>query len=118
VRWACFFGALLSGSILFWHVALARSVTAAFLGWWPVARFGDISYSFYLCHLFVVVGLRPVFRLWVMPVTGLIAGFWLFGITALLLSVGVSWVSRVLLEVRAGELAKVWLRRRLQQGPA
>jgi peptidoglycan/LPS O-acetylase OafA/YrhL len=116
-RWLYFLAALVAGSIFFWHVVLLPSATASALGSRWVARFGDLSYSFYLWHLFAVVGLRPVFRAWVFPVTGELAGFWLFGLAALSLATAVSVASRALLEVRAGDLTRAWLHRRCGSAP-
>lgn len=107
-----FAGALLAGAVFFAHVALRPSGTARVLAAGPLARLGDISYSFYLCHLFVVVGLRGIFRDHVAPAVGPAAAFWLFGPVALALAVAVSWVSRQLLEVAAGRAARDWLRAR------
>jgi peptidoglycan/LPS O-acetylase OafA/YrhL len=109
--WACCLAGGLGGALFFWHAGLIESWLARLLGSRLMAGFGDLSYSFYLWHLFVIVGLRPVFRVWVMPMTGSVAGFWLFGATALALATMVSWWSRRWLEVRAGDWTKAWLRR-------
>lgn len=108
---ACVAGGL-GGTYFFWHAALVESWVSRLLGSRLMTWFGDMSYSFYLWHLFVIVGLRPVFRLWVMPVTGPVVGFWLFGASALVLATVVSWWSRRWLELRAGDWTKAWLRRR------
>lgn len=101
---------LATGTLFFLYAALVNSSLARVLGSRVAAGFGDLSYSFYLWHTFVVVGLRPIFRIWIMPEMGPIAGFWIFGIIALLLSTAVSCWSRQWLEVRAGNWSKQWLR--------
>lgn len=110
-RWngVYFLGSIFAGSVFFWHVALKRSFFAGWLSSRPMVFLGDISYSFYLWHLFVVVGLRPIFRLYVIPHTGQTVGFCLFGLIAFPVAVGIAWISRGLLEVRAGELMRTWL---------
>lgn len=112
IQWAYWGAGLAAGSLFFWHVALADSWLARGLGSKVIAAFGDLSYSFYLWHLFVIVGLRPVFRVWVMPAVGPIVGFWIFGIVALVMATTISWWSRRWLEIRAGDWAKTWLRER------
>jgi peptidoglycan/LPS O-acetylase OafA/YrhL len=115
-RALAFGGGFLAGALFFWQVAVRPETRAArFFAVPPMVRLGDISYSFYLWHLFVIVALRPLFRLFVVPATGELAGFWLFGIVALAGTVVVSQWSRSVLEVRAGGTLRDWLRTRLER---
>lgn len=109
LTWSYYAFALLSGALFFSHATLVDSWLSRALGARVMSGLGNVSYSFYLLHLFVIVGLRTVFRLWVIPHTGLEAGFWIFGFVGLNLAILLALFGRWLMEVRVGNWMRLWL---------
>lgn len=117
-RWVFLVIAFLAALHLFASVCTSADRQTAFLESRVVQFLGTISYSFYLWHALVMSFVKRAVGAYVVPETGLAAGYVIFALVSLAIALTVAWASWSIFEVRLAKYLRRWFATRPVLGGA